>query len=872
MSSSEVEDRRLRYGANSLQEIHHRPAWKILIDQFGSIIIALLAFAAIVAWLTSDYLEAAAILVVLLLNALIGFTTEWQAGRALDALRKQTQVAARVRRDGEERSIDAIDLVTGDIIVLNAGDRVPADARIVRASGLRAEESALTGESVPVDKLQAPALSDAPIAERHSMLFMGTTIAAGRAVAVVTSTGVRTELGKIGKLVAEESSEKAPLERRLGELGRRLVYVVLGIALVVLIEGWLSGKPAWVMLEVSISLAVAAVPEGLPAVTTLILAFGVLRMARANALVRRLPAVETLGSTTVICTDKTGTLTENRMTVRRFELADGVAIDVSGRGEPARGSALLARTARVGILCNEASFHSGADQKAEYVGDPTETALLAAADTLGLDVITVRSSYRKLAEYPFDPVTKRMIVVHVGEDGERIFSMKGAPAVILDACALYAQNSTSEPPLNEPIKKHFLAENEKMADQAMRVLALAEKRKGPGSLADPEVESGYTFLGFVGMIDPPRAEVADAIQRAHHAGIRTVMLTGDQINTARAIARALRLGEETEPRALHARDLEGADRSQVAVLAGKTDVFARVSPQDKLLIVEALQQAGEVVAVTGDGVNDAPALKRADIGIAMGRSGTEAAKEAADVVLADDNFSTIVSAIEGGRTIYSNIVKFVHMMFSHNLGEVMTIFFAILIGLPLPLMPLQILWMNLVTDVFPAMALALEPTTPGVMQRPPRSPRAALLSPRLLLLIGWQGAMLAAISLTLYLWALRSYGEGAHSRTMALFALIAVQLGHMFNCRSRTHSALDGLFRNPLIWLAAFVVICLQLLAVYFAPLARVLGTVRLNSQDWLLVAMAVILPIAIVEVTKAYARWTRREAIDGERRFGLES
>ncbi|MBS1806917.1 MAG: cation-transporting P-type ATPase [Acidobacteria bacterium] len=849
LNADEVAARRERYGTNTIQSIRSRAAWRILLDQFASLVIALLGAAAIVALVTGDVLDAIAILVVLVINALVGFATEWQAGRALDALRRQAVTTARVRRDEHEITLPAEELVPGDIVILNAGDHVPADARILEAATLRAEESALTGESTTVEKSPAPVAAEALLAERSSMLYLGTAIAAGRAVAVVTATGAETELGRIGRLVAEAPEESTPLKRKLDDLGRRLVYLVMVIGAIVAFAGWLRGDDLWMMIEVGISLAVAAVPEALPAVTTLILALGVLRMARQQAIVRRLASVETLGSTTIICSDKTGTLTENRMTVREYHLPDGSRIELHSHQLPDKNNQHLARAIRVGVLCNEAAFHRDADGTAQSVGDPTETALLLAAASLGIDVVQQRSDYPKLDERPFDAVTKRMITIHRTTDGSRLALLKGAPNVVLEACSVYLTKGESKA-LDAEMREQILLANRHMAERALRVLALAEKQ-----LEDENSESAYTFLGFVGMIDPPRAGVAEAIRQAQEAGIRVVMLTGDQIHTAQAIAHELRLCGEAEPQARHARDLEDASHQDIAQLALTTDVFARVSPEDKLHIVEALQKAGEIVAVTGDGVNDAPALKRADIGVAMGMRGTEVAKEAADVVLADDNFATILSAVEGGRTIYANIIRFVHLMFSKNLGTVLAIFIAIVIGWPLPLLPLQILWVNLLTDVFPALALALEPTDRGIMQRPPRPPDGALLSHPFLLLISWQGALLAAIILAAYGWALQSYGAGSHARTVALFALIGVQVGHMFNCRSRTHSAFEGFFRNPFIWGAIFIVIILQALALYQPFLARVLDTHKLNATDWGIIAATIILPILVVEITKAIFR-----------------
>ncbi|HXF38527.1 MAG TPA: cation-transporting P-type ATPase [Blastocatellia bacterium] len=862
LSLVEADERRKLFGVNALQTIRPRAAWRILLRQFASLIIALLAAAGLIAWVTGDTVEALAIVVVLIVNALVGFATEWKANRALDALRRQARASARVRRDGHETKVDDADLVPGDVIILNAGDRVPADARLIKSGSLRTDESTLTGESVPVQKSSTAVGSDSPLAERTSMLYLGTAVAGGHAIAVVTATGAVTELGRIGKLVAEAPDESTPLERRLAQLGHRLVYVVLIIAAVVMMTGWLRGDGLWLMAEVAISLAVAAVPEGLPAVTTLILALGVIRMARENAIVRRLQAVETLGSTSIICADKTGTLTQNRMTVREYCLSDGSRI-VPSESQPLReGNDLLARAVRATVLCNEAAL--AADSRA--IGDPTETALLVAAAEMDVDVSRLRAEYPKMIEVPFDACTKRMITVHRGARGIYLVAIKGASAVVLDVCTHYLDAGSRLSLLDREVRERFLAVNNEMADGALRVLALAEKTlEGIGDQlpleALPEMESkahlegGYTFLGFVGMIDPPRPEVPRAVEQARAAGIRVVMLTGDQLNTARAIARELRLNGDQEVQALHARDLDGVTHDRLAEFARTVNVFARVSPEDKLRIVEALVQAGEVVAVTGDGVNDAPALKRASIGVAMGERGTEAAKEAADVVLADDNFATILKAVEGGRTVYANIIKFVHMMFSHNVAEVLVIFVSIAAGWPLALLPLQILWVNLVTDVFPALALAVEPAAPGMMQRPPRSRESSLLSRNLLVLIAWQAVMLAAITLSAYGWALDVYGEGAHARTITLMALIGVQLGHMFNCRSRTRSAFDGLNRNPLVWVATAIVIGLQFIAIYVSPIARVLNTTRLTPTDWLIAVGAVIAPILFVEATKSIAR-----------------
>ena len=542
------------------------------------------------------------------------------------------------------------------------------------------------------------------------------------------------------------------------------------------------------------------------------------------------------------------------MTVREYYLSDGRRVEMENASF--ENDPLLREAVRIGVLCNEAAFRSDGTDETRTIGDPTETALLVVADTLILDVPSERASYPKVAEQPFHASTKRMTTLHRNNDGQHFAVLKGGPAVVPDACSTFIDVDGETMFLDESTISRFLTANEEMATRALRVLGLAIKhfKDEDEHSSDDALESGYTFVGLVGMIDPPRAGVAEAIRRARIAGIRTVMLTGDQLQTGIAVARELGLGEH-EPTALHARDLVNTEPSQLAKLARHTDVFARVSPEEKLRIVEALQQAGEIVAVTGDGVNDAPALKRANIGIAMGRRGTEVAKEAADVVLADDNFETILHAVEGGRTIYANITKFVHMMFSHNLGEVLMIFTAITAGWALPLLPLQVLWMNLVTDVFPALALALEPASPNLMNQPPRSARTALLSRPFLVLIGWQSVMLAAIALGSYLWALQTYGPGPHARTIALFSLVSVQLGHTFNCRSKTRSAFEGLFRNRFLWIAVCMVVALQLSAVYFSPLATILETTEPSLLDWVIICSCGLLTVTIVDLVKLFSR-----------------
>ncbi len=817
LAGEEVEQRRGIFGQNVVVRDAGRSAWAIAVRQFRSIVVVLLAIAAAIAFLTRDAAEGVAIIGVLLINAAVGFVVEWRSERALESLRIQARTTARVLRDGVQSIVDAEELVPGDVILLDPGAHIPADARLVETMALRVEEAALTGESVPVTKSTEAVSAETSLAERRSMVFLGTTATAGRATAIVTATGDATELGKIGRLVRDVELQPTPLEQRLAALGRTLVWIVLGIGAVVAIAGIARGDPLWEMIEVGISLAVAAVPEGLPAVTTLILSVGVLRMARRHAIVRKLPAVETLGSTTVICTDKTGTLTVNQLSVRAIAADDAVEL------------------LRIGALCSDAVIERG-----EPVGDPTEVALVLAAMDAGIDVPALRQTHRKVLEVPFDPTTRHMITVHETPEGKRLLALKGAPSVVLAMCGH----------LTEERQRELRSRNEQLASSGLRVLAFARGHD------DRDLSRGYTFLGFAALADPPRPAAAEAIARARDAGIRVVMLTGDQVETARAIARELRLSGDRDPVVIH------AGEADVTRLAHETDVFARITPEDKLRVVDALRKAGEIVAVTGDGVNDAPALRRADIGVAMGKTGTDAAKQTADIILTDDNLGTVVAAIEEGRTIYANIAKFVHLLFSHNLGEVVMVFTAILAGLPLPLLPLQILWLNVITDIFPAFALALEPSQPRRMHG--RRRRGDILSRSFLLLVAWQGAMLAAVALAPYVWALRVYGQGAHARTIALLALVAVQVGHTFNCRSRVASALTGLFDNLHIWAATGTVIVLQGFASTFAPLARLLGFTPVRSVDLLVIATCAIVPIAIVEMQKAV---TRARTSDGHAR-----
>jgi Ca2+-transporting ATPase len=865
----EVARRLARFGPNALAETRPRSPWMILIDQFRSLVVGLLVAATVVSLATGEILEAMAILVVIALNALIGFATEWKAARALTALKRQVVAEAHVIRSGAEHVVPAADLVPGDVVVLAAGGRVPADGRIVEARRLQVIEAALTGESAPVAKHVEP-LHDpaAPLGDRRCMAYLGTTVADGRGRLLVTATGAATEVGKIGRLIGEAGEPRTPLEIQLARLGRTLIGIVLVLCAVIVAAGLLRGNPPLHMIEVGISLAIAAVPEGLPAVATITLALGMQRMARMRALVRRLPAVETLGATTVICTDKTGTLTQNRMSVQALVLGTR-HVEVVSNGSltyrdgsrvlvPSEDDALR-RALLVGALCNDARLERKPDGMAT-LGDPTEGALLIAAERSGLDPDALARDYPRVAEIPFDSRRMRMATAHRAPGGGFLICVKGAPAGVLDACAT-RQMVEGVARLDDPAREAILDANRDLAARALRVLALAY-RDMPCEPDPDDLERDLTCLGLVGLLDPLRPEAHQAVTVCRAAGIRVVMITGDQVLTASEIARQLGLigADRDDTRVVHARDLDGLDDAGRHRLAAHASVFARVSPEHKLRIVEALQAQGQIVAMTGDGVNDAPALKRAEIGVAMGIMGTEVAKETADMIITDDNFATIVRAVEQGRVIYANIRRVIHFLFSCNIAEVLTVFAAILVGWPLPLLPLQILWLNLVTDVFPALALAVEPATPDVMRRPPRDPRAPLLGRALIGLVAWQGLVIAGVTLLAYRVGLSWYGaEGAgleHAQTLAFMTLALAQVFHAFDVRSERRSILGPqLFHNAWLWAATAACLLAQTAVVALPPLRRVLHTHPPSPADFVLVTACALAPVAAVELVKLVRR-----------------
>jgi len=874
LTQAEAARRLAQYGTNTLAQARQRSTLSIFVAQFQSLIVALLVAATAIAFAMGENLEAVAILVVIVINAGIGFFTEWKAAQALSALRKQAVRLAHAIREGAEHEIPAAELVPGDLVVLAAGARVPADGRIVECVRLQIEEAVLTGESHAVTKIADPLPDkDAALGDRLNMAFLGTTITDGRGRLLVTSTGAQTEVGKIGILIDEATTRATPLEQKLAWLGRLLIAVVLALCAVIVLAGWLRGvTDFWHMLEIGLSLAIAAVPEGLPAVATMTLALGMQRMARMRALVRRLPAVETLGSTTVICTDKTGTLTKNEMTVCVYVL-DRRRVDVTGAGyEPVgkfqdgdksvdpRSDEHLALALRIGMLCNDAKVER-TDGHDTVLGDPTEAALIVVAEKAEMNQAALAPDFPRLSEVPFDSTSKRMVTVHRAPQGRKMAFIKGSPGTLLAASSSQAR-TIGVMPLTKENRRRWEDANEELAGAALRVLGLAY-RELPEGYNEEDFTKELTFVGLVGMSDPLRDEAKAAIATCREAGIRTVMITGDQQPTAAEIARQLGIDVDLDGRPLrtvHGRELTDLDAEGWKRAVAAAAVFARVSPENKLQIVEALQQQGHVVAMTGDGVNDAPAMKKADIGIAMGIKGTEVAKENADMVITDDNFASIVGAVEQGRIIYGNILRFLHYLLSCNFSEILTVFLALMIGWPLPLVALQILWLNLITDIFPAFALALEPSAPDVMKRAPRDPQESLLTLRFVGLIVWQGLLLTGVTLFAFGVGMQWHGtEGEGLRqatTMAFMTLALAQVFHAFNARSQRRSAFTSrLFTNGWLWTAVGICLILQAAAVYVPLLQKVLHTTPPALSDWGVIAACSLMPVAVVELVKVIQR-----------------
>jgi Ca2+-transporting ATPase len=869
LSDSRAAELIKRLGYNELEEKPPEPWWKRLGRQFHDLTIYVLIGAAIISLIFGEWVDTLAILAIVVLNGLLGFLQEDRAGRALAALQKLTSPHSRVIRDGDLKDILSRELAPGDRIELEAGDLVPADVRLVQSAGLRVLEAALTGESVPVEKDHRAILDvNTPLAERINMAYKGTAVSAGTGGGIVVATGMRTQLGQIAGLLDQYQNEPTPLQKRLTHLGKTLIIAVGVITTIIfVIQLARGGKPVDVFL-LSITLAVAAAPEGLPAVITIALALGLQRLARRNALIRRLPSVETLGSVTVICSDKTGTLTRNEMTVREIVVGEqhfdvtgggyvpaGEFIKRGGRAEDGQsppisppGDPDLLQALTIAAWCNHAHVaETEAKGTWKAVGDPTEAALVVAA--LKAEIPTANSAHDYIAELPFDADRKAMSVLARTPAGTMIMT-KGAPESILAMCTSEQRDGATYP-LTPDRRQHWNSVNADMASRALRVLALAYKRVEDNH--DQSIrEAELVFAGLVGMIDPPRDEAKVAVGKCHTAGIRPVMITGDHPQTGLAIARELGIAEAAST-ALSGVELEAMPDESLATRVEQISVYARVSPEHKLRIVRALKSQNHIVAMTGDGVNDAPAVKAADIGIAMGITGTDVTKQVADMVLADDNFSSIVAAVEEGRGIFDNIQKFVHYLLSSNASEILLMFFATLVGWPAPLVAIQILWINLVTDSLPALALGMEPTEEGVMSRPPRPAHEAIISLRRGLLMLWHGTLIATAAGLAFVLIYR--GNEANlplARTATFCTLAMAQLFFAFSCRSDTKTLPRlGFFSNPHLLGAVVLGCAVQVTLMLLPPTRHLLKTTPLTAGVWLLVFILALIPVTCVEVSK---------------------
>ena len=868
------EEARRRLAANGPNELPQTPQISpltLFLSQFKNLIIWVLIGAAILSGLLQEWVDAVAILAIVILNALLGFVQEFKAERSLAALKKLSIATARVRRENTVRLLPARELVPGDLVHVEAGDHVPADVRLLYATGLRTQEATLTGESTPVDKTtEAPAEKAPGIADQTNMLFLGTDVTAGKARALVVATGPGTELGRIATLMEVTEPEATPIQRRLQHFGHVLLYLCMGIVSVVFFLGLLRGEPVVDMFLTAVSLAVAAIPEGLPAIVTITLAVGVHRMVARHALIRRLPAVETLGSTTVICTDKTGTLTKGEMTVTRL-FADGHTFDVTGEGyapvgevREVNGQSSLVNEANrkalrelltAAVLCNDARLHEEHGTW-KVIGDPTEGALLVVAAKLGLWKAPLESECPFLGEISFDPDRKLMTVVRKTDEGVVAY-VKGAPEVLLRRCTHYLTLDGRAEPMRDAFAQNVRAVNSAFAQDALRVLGVARRTipTVPSQFGAADIEQDLLFLGLAAMKDPLRPEAIAAVQTCREAGIRTVMITGDHKETAAAIAKELGIlnGYESASGA----DLDQVAEEELAERVERIAVYARVSAEHKLRIVKAWKSHGAIVAMTGDGVNDAPAIKTADIGVAMGLSGTDVTKEAADMVVTDDNFASIAAAVETGRHLYNNIIKSVHYLLACNLSEVLVMLLTTLFGLPLPLLPVQILWINLVTDGLPALALAVDPADPDSMRCPPRHPSARLLETDRIMLMFGQGLFMALIAIAAFSYCLYGLDYNLSSaRTVTFTVVVMCQLFFAFACRSNRHPLFTvGLLTNTALLWATACSVALQASILFIPWMQEVFKVAPLPASNWLFVLGLGLLPLLAMEVWKVTFR-----------------
>jgi Ca2+-transporting ATPase len=870
LSSEDAAQRLRKHGANELVERGVKKPWRILFDQFKDAMVVILILAAIVSGLLGEFSDLLVILAIVVLNALLGFTQEYRAEKAIAALKKLAVPSVKIHRDGKIQEISARELVPGDIVILEAGNMVPADGRLIESVNLRVQEATLTGESEALEKISTKISGEKiPLGDQRNMVFMGTLISYGRGQVMITATGMDTELGKIADLIQDVEQEHTPLQRRLDQLGKSLAWAAMGIIGVVVLLGLLRGENLEVLFLTGISMAVAAVPEGLPAVVTITLALGSQRMLKRNSLIRKLPAVETLGSITVICSDKTGTLTQNRMTVTVLDVAGhtqtvetllnskGISLETTYAPTSLPEENTLNFLLRAGALCNDAVLQTDVDGTIRTIGDPTEGALVTVAERAGLDKANLDSRWPRVAEVPFTSERKRMTTIHQLnapiEDAylaptPYIALTKGAVDSLLDI-ADYIWTGSETVPLDQSTYDQIEAANARLAQQGQRVLGVGFRLLEKIDHLD-NVENDQVFVGLVAMMDPPRPEVKPAVEAALAAGVRPVMITGDHPLTAQRIAQDLTIGQETG-KYLTGRELNQMASEDLVGAVEDVDVYARVSPEHKLNIVEALQSKGHIVAMTGDGVNDAPALKKADIGVAMGITGTDVSKEASDMILLDDNFATIVAAIEEGRIIYDNIRKFIKYTLSSNIGELLVMLLAPFLGMPLPLLPIQILWINLVTDGLPGLALAVEPGERGVMKRSPFHPKESIFSRGIGKQILWIGMLMGLMSLgSGYFFWLND--PTSPWQTMVFTTLTLAQMGNALATRSSKDSLFKiGLFSNRLMVGAVMLTFVLQLALIYLPFFQRFFKTEPLSFQELFISLLASSVILITVEVYK---------------------
>lgn len=866
LKKNEVNKRLEKYGPNELKEEQGKSFISKLIAQFSDFLILILIGAAIISIVVGESSDAIVILAIVIVNAFLGIYQEGKAEKALDALKKMASPNAKVLRDSKAVVVPANTLIPGDIVLLEAGDIIPADLRLIESSNLKVEEASLTGESVPVEKKANESFDkEVSLGDRHNMAYMSTIVTYGRGKGVVVGTGHDSEIGKIATMIQSFEDETTPLQKKLNQLGKVLGVSTILICVLVFGIGLLQKREALEMFMVAISLAVAAIPEGLPAIVTIVLAIGMNRMVKRNAIVKRLLAVETLGCTTVICSDKTGTLTQNEITVVKVYVDDKI-LDVTGTGyEPVgefkmedkeiatKSIENLNMLLSIGMLANDAKLER-VDDLYKIIGDPTEGALVTLAGKADI-TNEINKSYPRIEEIPFDSDRKMMTTFHKNFTPGKVVSFtKGAPDIIIGRCnSIRIEDKVV--PFTDELKKKVLETNSKFAKNALRVLAFAFREYSdlPTNISPENNETNMIFVGLAGMIDPPRPEAKDAIKECKEAGINTIMITGDYKETAFAIAKALGMAE-TEDQAMMGDELNNVSEKDLREIVKRVKVFARVSPEHKVRIVSALRANGNIAAMTGDGVNDAMALKKADIGVSMGITGTDVAKNTADLILTDDNFASIVSAVEEGRIIYDNIKKFVFFLLSCNIGEILLVFVSILMNLPVPLLPIQLLWLNLVTDSFPALALGVEKGDPDIMSQKPRNPNEPILDRHMVVSIIFQSIAIAVASLSAYWWGIYRYGLDniLEARTIAFTTLITAELLRAYSTRSTHYTIFEiGIFSNKTLVYGTTLSFILTLVVIYIPFLNPVFHTFPLGFTDWEIILAFAFLPLLIGEIVK---------------------